>query len=338
MPCMNVRPRRSLQRLAAAGILALGAATLPATLQATGSGATAAGAAPGLRGARLWSNPDTAAVRAARRTATTNAADARLLAKVAGSPQGTWVTSGTPASRVADRVRAVTRAASAAGAVPVLTLYGLPHLDCRSAGAPSASAYRAWIGQVVAGLGDRPAAVVVEPDALALLSCLAPADRQQRLDLLAAAVHALRADPAAAVYLDAGHSSWVSSTSMAKRLTAAGIGEARGFALNVSNFRATTDEVAYGHRISAKLGRRTPFVVDTGRNGLGPAADAGWCNPGGRALGERPTTTPADPLVDALLWIKPPGESDGFCGGHGAPAAGAFWTGYAEGLAARAAW
>jgi cellulose 1,4-beta-cellobiosidase len=39
-----------------------------------------------------------------------------------------------------------------------------------------------------------------------------------------------------------------------------------------------------------------------------------WCNPDGAGLGERPQATPAgypDSHLDAFVWIKPPGESDG---------------------------
>lgn len=65
----------------------------------------------------------------------------------------------------------------------------------------------------------------------------------------------------------------------------------------------------------------THFVIDTSRNGQGPwVAPAGvypdaenWCNPPGRGLGVRPTTDTGNALVDALLWIKIPGESDGQC-------------------------
>jgi endoglucanase len=69
-------------------------------------------------------------------------------------------------------------------------------------------------------------------------------------------------------------------------------------------------------------------VIDTSRNGNGPGDD--WCNPGGRAAGQRPTTDTGDPLVDAFLWIKRAGESDGPC--NGGPAAGTFWPQYAVGL------
>ena len=44
----------------------------------------------------------------------------------------------------------------------------------------------------------------------------------------------------------------------------------------------------------------------------------------------RPTTAVDNPLVDAIVWIKPGGESDGQCGMNGAPAAGAWFNSYAE--------
>jgi cellulase/cellobiase CelA1 len=63
------------------------------------------------------------------------------------------------------------------------------------------------------------------------------------------------------------------------------------------------------------------FITDTSRNGQGPwTPPAGvysdaqdWCNPPGRGLGARPTLNTGDPLQDARLWVKIPGESDGQC-------------------------
>jgi endoglucanase len=63
------------------------------------------------------------------------------------------------------------------------------------------------------------------------------------------------------------------------------------------------------------------FVIDTSRNGLGPPPDDPhrddeWCNPAHQALGEPPSTSTTAGHAAALLWIKRPGESDGFCGGE----------------------
>lgn len=63
------------------------------------------------------------------------------------------------------------------------------------------------------------------------------------------------------------------------------------------------------------------FVIDTSRNGMGPwQPPAGvypdaqdWCNPPDRGLGLRPTADTGSELVDAYLWVKIPGESDGEC-------------------------
>ncbi|HEY2941766.1 MAG TPA: glycoside hydrolase family 6 protein, partial [Vicinamibacteria bacterium] len=141
----------------------------------------------------------------------------------------------------------------------------------------------------------------------------------------------LKADPAVGVYIDAGHSHWMSADTAAARLHAAGVADADGFSLNVSNFYATAGEIAYGRTISQRLGGKH-FVVDTSRNGAGVAPST-WCNPPGMALGARPTAATGDALVDAYVWVKRPGESDGTC--NGGPSAGAFWPDYALGLAQR---
>lgn len=56
------------------------------------------------------------------------------------------------------------------------------------------------------------------------------------------------------------------------------------------------------------------FIVDTSRNGVPGAGrtDCGnWCNVRRAGIGLRPTTNTGNRHVDAFLWIKPPGESDG---------------------------
>ncbi len=296
--------------------------------------------APSPRGAKLWVDPGNAAARAAAGTAARNPAQAGLLRKISSRPQATWLGEWVPTSAVATRVAATSTRAAAGGGVPVFVVYGAPVRDCggyAAGGLATPAGYRAWVDQVARGLAGRRAVVVVEPDALASMDCLTSALQQVRIALISYAVDALRRNPKVSVYLDAGNARWQPAEVMAARLRAAGVLRARGFALNVSNFDTTTSEVAYGKRIDIALGGPVPFVVDTSRNGRGPyAGTLDWCNPPGRALGSPPTTMHAEPLVDALLWVKVPGESDGLC--RDGPFAGTWWQAYALGLASRATW
>jgi endoglucanase len=223
--------------------------------------------------------------------------------------------------------------------MPVLALYGIPHRDCgsfASGGFGSAADYKGWIDGIAADVAASPAAIIVEPDALAMADCLSAGQRQERYDLIRYAVDTLTRNPAAAVYIDAGHLRWHSPDDMAARLNQAGLAEARGFSLNTANFFTTEDEIGYGEAISG-LTNGSHYVVDTSRNGAGPAPDSplDWCNPRGRALGTPPTAATAGPHADAYLWIKRPGESDGSCN-RGDPPAGNFVNQFAVELASNA--
>ncbi|MFF8842294.1 glycoside hydrolase family 6 protein [Streptomyces sp. NPDC015127] len=101
-----------------------------------------------------------------------------------------------------------------------------------------------------------------------------------------------------------------------------------------------TDELSYAQAMRAKLvslgfDANLGMLIDTSRNGWGGTArptapgartnvdtyvDGGrydrrihlgnWCNQSGAGLGERPKAAPAAG-IDAYVWMKPPGESDG---------------------------
>ena len=133
-------------------------------------------------------------------------------------------------------------------------------------------AYRKWVGGFATGLGDRPAVVILEPDALAgLNACPDKAQRQARLQLLSYAVKTLQTKNDQ-VYLDAGHSNWVPAGQMASRLRAADVAQAYGFALNVANYDTTDREIGYANELDRDLGMAKRFVIDTSRNGAGPGS------------------------------------------------------------------
>lgn len=141
------------------------------------------------------------------------------------------------------------------------------------------------------------------------------------------------------LYLDAAHSGWLGwdgnrvkiANIFKEVLTAAGgVDRIRGFATNVSNFTSldgeanrkleasnpAPNELTYVQKLAENLeavgitGKR--FLIDTSRNGRDGIRTkwGNWCNVKGAGLGERPRVNPV-PLLDAYIWAKPPGESDG---------------------------
>jgi endoglucanase len=170
---------------------------------------------------------------------------------------------------------------------------------------------------------------------------------------------------------------------MTQRLLTAGVQDAQGFFLNVSNYQPDASLIDYGTWISdcvamvtdpsnafyndpaacasqyypatesdfstwglttawyaQNMGTAvaaTHFVIDTSRNGDGPnsmqayaqppydqpssviatLASGNWCNPPASGLGLRPTAKTGVPLLDAYLWVKTPGQSDGQCDAAG---------------------
>jgi endoglucanase len=291
-----------------------------------------------LAGRRIHLNLESPAVALARDLrAAGRHADAALIDKIATTPNALWLGDWT-GEDPGPVVRRYVTAARAATALPLFAVYRIPGRDCghySGGGAADAAAYRAWIDALDRALTG-PAALVLEPDALALLGCRTPADQQQALDLIRYAAATLSRDPARTIYLDAGNSSWHPEALMAMRLRAAGVDLVRGFSLNVANYRWTHEELAYGSRLATALGGDAHFVVDTSRNGRGATPDGHFCNPPGRGLGPRPTTDTGNAQADALLWIKAPGESDGPC--NGGPPAGHFWPEGALALARNSAW
>lgn len=310
----------------------------------SGAGATqqASGAEGGnpFAGVRVYREPYSSAESAQRRASAEDPSEAQLLAKIAGQPQASWFGSWNADIEIV--VDNHVDAAERAGELPLLVAYNVPNRDCgqySAGGASDAKAYLEWIEAFARGIGDRRAAVVLEPDALPLLKqCLSEPDQRERLRYIASAVDILEQRPGVSVYIDAGHSNWVPAAEMAERLRAAGVAKARGFALNVSNFERDDALIAYGKAVIAALGMETYFIIDSSRNGNGPAPTdpESWCNPEGRAIGRAPTADTAEAGLDAYQWIKRPGESDGEC--KGGPPAGQWFHARAVEMARNAKW
>lgn len=255
---------------------------------------------------------------------------AALLRHIACVPQPTWIVGGA-VDRIRGEVEGRMQGASASGKTPVFVIYTSPHgSESRWYASITGGTYHDLVAEIARGIGHYEAWVVLEPDALPIANQYSAVERAKRMEEFRRSIALINEHaPNARVYIDAGHSRWVSLADKAQLLREAGITEAHGFSLNVSNFQTTESNVAYGRQLSDLVGGK-PFIIDTSRNGIGPTADNEWCNAPDRALGQHPDLSPGIPRVDGLLWIKPPGESDGYC--NGGPQAGKFWMEYALGL------
>jgi cellulose 1,4-beta-cellobiosidase len=240
---------------------------------------------------------------------------------------------------------------------------------------PIAAAFRAHASQ--------RAIIVVEPDSLPNIATnlnnpkCAASDHAYRASI-AYAVKSF-AMPNVSVYLDAAHSGWLGwdgnrdkiAKVFSEVLTAAGgADKIRGFAINVSGYGAIDgdaskkleksnpcdNETVYADKLAESLAKvgvtDKGFIIDTSRDGVPYARTKGgnWCNVKNAGFGPRPRVQPS-PRVDAYVWIKPPGESDGTsdpksarydtnCSSEdampNAPEAGTFFTAYFTSLAQKA--
>jgi endoglucanase len=205
-------------------------------------------------------------------------ADADLIRAMIDTPQAAWFSSGSPKS-VQQAVKNTVQRAAGKGTVPVLVAYNIPFRDCAqfsAGGATAVAEYTAWIDGFAAGIGDRQAVVIVEPDGLGIIPyyvdingnlewCQPPeADpataAADRFAMLNYAVDALKAHPNVSVYLDGTHSAWLGSGDIAQRLVLAGVERADGFFLNVSNYQFTTNLNYYGSWVSSCIAYATAVV------------------------------------------------------------------------------
>ncbi|MEU7071787.1 glycoside hydrolase family 6 protein [Streptomyces narbonensis] len=247
-------------------------------------------------------------------------------ASLANTPMARWF--GSWSGTIGTAAGAYVGAADYSDKLPIMVAYNIYLRDScgghSGGGASSPSAYASWVAQFAGGIANRPAVIILEPDSLADYGCLNQTQINERAGMISGAVAEFnRQAPNAWVYLDAGNPGWVSASTMAQRLHQAGIRQAHGFSLNVSNYFTTAQNTAYGNAVNSELATRygytKPFVVDTSRNGNG--ANGEWCNAAGRRIG---TPTQLGGGAEMLLWIKTPGESDGNCGVGTGSTAGQF--------------
>jgi endoglucanase len=339
-------------RLAAAAALALGGAAaglLPSVTSAAAS-TRAAGDTPAAAAQRGLS-PDTrffvpppssgAPQQIVQLLKHGDTRDAALIGEMEAIPRAVWFDSGTPA-QVQQQVQRTMAEAAVERATPVLVAYDIPGRDCAqysAGGALSQADYQAWS--------------TLEQDPGAHVYLDGTHSAWQSVGTMTQRLLAANVQEAQGFFLNVSnyqpdpqlqdYGTWISDciamvTDSANALygNPAGCGSQYYPATesDFSTWNLTTQWYAQnmGDAVAA-----THFVIDTSRNGDGPdsmqqyagppydqpasvvttLAAGNWCNPPGSGLGLRPTARTGVPLLDAYLWVKTPGQSDGQCDSAG---------------------
>jgi endoglucanase len=226
-----------------------------------------------------------------------------------GQPTGIWLT------RESNQIDYIKRILDqSAETAPIFVVYFAPTQNNIIPSEKEIQDYLYKNIQIAQLIGNQRAIIVIEPDLLYLCSTDKELlkTNQQLINQLTRIYKAFA--PKTKVYLDAGHSNWHAPSRVAKILNNAGIKYADGFATNVSNFQTTENEISYALQLSKMLNNKH-FIIDTSRNGNGPGKPREncppWGDPEGISTGLEPTTITNVAYLDALLWVKPPGEADG---------------------------
>ena len=208
--------------------------------------------------------------------------------------------------------------------LPYFVIYNLPNRDLghySKGGANTATEYLLFLQDFCAGIKGHKPIIIYEPDALPHTTHMNNKDREYRLNLIKSGLEVLTEESDAYVYVDIGHSNWLSPEHASELISSVSNAGIRGFSVNVSNYRTTEESMEWALKV-CEYNENWHFVIDTSRNGNGPHGND-WCNPPGRHVGKAPSCDTGEPKCDAFLWIKIPGESDGK--GNGGPRAGRFW-------------
>jgi endoglucanase len=188
-------------------------------------------------------------------------------------------------------------------------------------------AYQARTAAGVQDLRDTGARawIVLEP---ALVQSLDTCAGDPRGAWLADAARTL-ADSGATVYLDVTGLAQREPAEAAAALAAVDLDAVAGFSLNSGQHRPTAEQLAWGEALLLELagagvdvdlarGPQDPgtpglgLIIDTSRNGVPLAGEQ--CNAADAGIGAAPRLV-GEGALDALVWIKRPGESDGSCNG-----------------------
>lgn len=232
-------------------------------------------------------------------------------------------------------------------AVPIITTFflyaetGYTPCPTRAKILSVSSRFKSQIDGMVAGIGNHPAVMLLEIDAIGAAGCMRQTARAAWQDDLRYEVDALASLPHTVVYLEAGYSNGNTPAYTARMLNAvARVGDPnapgfRGFFTNDTHQNWTIKEIRWAEKIS-RYTHGAHYIVNTAQNGGGPTPRSN-CVANAGAVGPLDTTNTQfpgahDPHADAFLWTHPPAFNPLAC----AHTAGGLWVARAVWMAAHA--
>jgi Glycosyl hydrolases family 6 len=205
-------------------------------------------------------------------------------------------------------------------AVAEMTTYFIKHgSGCTPSADPN---FDAEVNAVKDAVGNFPAVIFVEEDAIDTICWRNPAVVSQREALLKYEIDTLSTIPHAVLYVEGGTSDANNPRQVARVLNASDASKIRGFFTNDTHFNWAYKEIQFANKVS-KLTGGLHFVVDTRGDGNGPLKNRNpvkygneqLCNPPGRGLGPKPGASDGStygmysPYLDGFVWVTTPGES-----------------------------
>jgi len=205
-------------------------------------------------------------------------------------------------------------------AVAEITTYFIKHgSKCNPSSQPN---FDAEVNAVKDAVGNFPALIFVEEDAIDTICWRNPAVVSQREALLKYEIDTLSQIPHALLYVEGGTSDANNPRQVARVLNASDASKIQGFFTNDTHFNWAYKEIQWANKVS-KLTGGLHFVVDTRGDGNGPLKNRNpvkygneqLCNPPGRGLGPKPGASNGStygmysPYLDGFVWVTTPGES-----------------------------
>lgn len=180
--------------------------TAPSAASDGAAGPELTSAAPPTPGLEFYADPESPVLQWVGDNSSDERGEA-IRTEIGEQPMARWF--GAWSDPIGDATESFTSAAYAQAELPIMVAYNISGRDAcgghSGGGSGTPEAYGAWIEDYADGVADRPAVIVLEPDALGDYECMSEEQVIERQDMLISAIGEFSEQaPNAWVYLDGG--------------------------------------------------------------------------------------------------------------------------------------